>query len=254
MLFFNKPKPKGLNGWKPDHPDRRDFYYKAKKVYLPKKVELTKFFSKVESQGQLGSCTGQALVGALEYLENKEKRKFEDLSRLFVYYNERLIEGTINEDSGAMIRNGIKSLKTYGVCSESFWPYIEKKFTKKPNKKCYDDALNHNIIKYARLESLNDMKTCLAEGFPFVCGISIYDSFDADEVTNTGVVPMPKDEEKCNGGHAVVCCGYDDETQRFLMRNSWGSNWGIEGYFTIPYEYLSNPDLACDFWVIYTME
>jgi C1A family cysteine protease len=247
---FRKP---ARYGWLPDLPDQRDVLYTAIRAVpkkLPKKTDLRPQCSPVEDQGNLGSCTGNALVGALEYLEIKDNKKFADLSRLFVYYNERVIEHTVKTDAGAMIRDGIKSLKKYGVCTEKKWPYVVSKFATKATKACYKEALDHQITAYQRIATLDQMRACLAEGFPFVFGFSVYDSFESQSVAKTGVVKMPKPGERLLGGHAVLAVGYDDEAKRFTVRNSWGTGWGQKGYFTMPYDYLSDRNLADDFWTI----
>lgn len=241
-------------GWLPDLPDQRDFAYsviKPRIAKLPSKVDLRKKCPPIENQGDIGSCTAHALVGALEFLELKEGCKFVDLSRLFVYYNERAIEGTIKQDSGAFLRDGIKSLAKQGVCPEANWPYHARQFTKKPNRKCYTAAKKHVIISYHRLSSLNEMRTCLADGFPFVFGFTVYAGFESAKVAKTGVLNLPGPKEKVQGGHAVMAAGYDDSAKRFIIRNSWDTDWGMKGYFTMPYDYL-DPDhnLADDFWTI----
>jgi len=240
-------------GWVPDLPDHRDIRYgmvRAVREKLPAVVDLRRSCSPVEDQGRLGSCTGNALVGALEFLERKDRVPFTDLSRLFVYYNERSIEHTVKEDAGAMLRDGIKTLARQGVCSERAWPYAIAKFAIKPPPACYREALAHQITAYARLETLDEMQACLAEGFPFVFGFSVYESFESERVATTGVVPMPKRTERAIGGHAVLAVGYDHDKERFLVRNSWGTSWGMKGYFTIPYAYLADRDLSDDFWTI----
>jgi C1A family cysteine protease len=244
-------------GWVPDLPDKRDIMYSAVRRVpgkLPKSVDLRKFCPAVEDQGNLGSCTANALVGTLEFLEIRDKVTFEDLSRLFIYYNERVIEHTINSDSGAMIRDGIKTLKKQGVCSENIWPYNISKFTRKPDAACYKDALNHQIEAYQRLEKVDEMRGCLASGFPFVFGFTVYESFESAAVAKTGTVNMPKKSERVLGGHAVVAVGYNDTKKRFIVRNSWGVNWGQKGYFTMPYDYLADRNLSDDIWTIQRAE
>src|SRR5512137_857458 len=241
-------------GWMHDLPDHRDFLYAAVRpipAKLPSSVDLRSGCPPVEDQGALGSCTGNAIVGALEYLELKDKLPLVDLSRLFVYYNERVMEHTVQSDAGAQIRDGIKSVSKQGVCSEAKWPYVISKFAAKPPAACYTEALKHRIVEYRRLNVLDDMRACLAEGYPFVFGFTVYESFESEQVAKTGIVPMPQTSERVLGGHAVVGVGYDDTQSRFIVRNSWGTGWGMQGYFTMPYEYLANPHLASDFWVVH---
>ena len=237
--------------WKPDLPDHRDYLYVAPVgITLPTHVDLRPNCSPIEDQGNLGSCTANSLVGALEYLENKSGQVFVDLSRLFIYYNERVLENSVNTDSGAMIRDGVKTLNTLGVCPESEWPYQITKFKNKPTTVCYKDALTHKISVYQRITTLNDMKSCLASGNPFVFGFTVYTSFESAAVAKTGIVPMPAKSEKVLGGHAVCAVGYDDAKQWFIVRNSWGTSWGDKGYFYIPYAYVTNTNLADDIWTI----
>ena len=251
-------------GWIPDLPDRRDILFRQifrMPAKLPERVDLREKCSPIEDQGDLGSCTAQALVGALEFLEIQNAISlgvtaavgFADLSRLFVYYNERLVEGTVFYDSGAYIRDGIKVLKKWGVCREILWKYDTSEFTKKPPASCYTEAEKHQITSYQRLQKLDEMKACLAMGLPFVGGFTCYDSLMADEVAKSGDVPMPKDDESVIGGHAILFVGYDDATKKVIFRNSWGEGWGNKGYGTLPYDYLV-PDLSDDFWVIQTVE
>ena len=240
-------------GWVPDLPDQRDILYSVvRKVpaKLPAKVDLRPQCSPVEDQGQLGSCTGNALAGALEFLENKDGVPFIDMSRLFIYYNERAIEGSVKSDSGAMIRDGIKTLAKQGVCSEKTWPYVISKFSVKPTAACYKEAAQHQITSYERILTVDEMRTCLADGYPFVFGFTVYESFESQHVARTGMVPMPKSKERVVGGHAVLAVGYDDRKKQFLVRNSWGADWGLKGYFKMPYAYLADRNLSDDLWTI----
>ncbi len=240
-------------GWRPDIPDSRDFLYAVTMgvtAVLPAKIDLRSNCSPVEDQGQLGSCTANALVGSLEFLELRAKVEPADLSRLFVYYNERVIEGTVRTDSGAMLRDGIKSLVTRGVCCEECWPYSITMFARKPGASCYKEAVDRKITSYHRLDTVDEMRSCLAERYPFVFGFSVYESFESSVVAKSGVVELPEPGERLLGGHAVMAVGYDDLAKRFIVRNSWGEEWGKKGYFTIPYEYLENRNLSDDFWTI----
>ena len=153
------------------------------------------------------------------------------------------------------MRDGIKSLAKQGVCPEAEWPYNISGFAKKPTAKCYQDAAKHQITSYHRIINVEEMRTCLAEGFPFVFGFTVYDSFESAQVARTGIVNMPAKTEHVVGGHAVVAVGYNDSQKRFWARNSWGVDWGQKGYFTIPYHYLDPAsNLADDFWTIRTSE
>jgi C1A family cysteine protease len=252
--------------WKRDYHDESAVYAHQAPAFklleataLPTSADLTKFCSAVEDQGQLGSCTGNALVGAMEYLENKSKEfeangKFVDLSRLFVYYNERTLEGTVNKDNGAQISDGVKTLATQGVCTEFMWPYAIHRFAVKPPATAYTDAATRKITAYARVDRSNGIqgiKQALASGYPIVFGFTVYESFESEDMANTGVLHMPDlHTEQCMGGHAVLMVGYDDTTQRVKVRNSWGANWGQHGYFTMPYAYVTSPSLANDFWTL----
>jgi len=242
--------------WRPDVPDQRDHIFAIQAVALPPSIDLRAECPPVYDQGQLGSCTGNAISGSFAFTDHKEHLGiFFAPSRLFIYYNERVIEGTVGSDAGAQIRDGIKSVVKTGVCSEVTWPYRITKFKLKPTAKAYKEAALHQAVSYARIaRSLSVMKACLASGFPFVFGFSVYESFESASVAKSGVLDMPAADEQLLGGHAVLCVGYDDASQRFIVRNSWGAAWGQAGYFTIPYAYLLNETLSDDFWTIRTVE
>jgi C1A family cysteine protease len=246
-------------GWIPDLPDQRDLVYSAPSAVvrkLPVKVDLRTQCPAVYDQGQLGSCTANAIGAAFEF-ELKRQAQNKDFmpSRLFIYFNERDIEHTVNSDSGAQIRDGIKSVNHLGVCPESMWPYDITKFVDKPTDVCYKNALEHQVLSYQRVNrTLSQMKGCLADGYPFVLGFTVYESFESEAVAKSGKLNMPKKNEKSIGGHAVLAVGYNDSAKRFVIRNSWGMNWGLNGYFTMPYDYLLEGNLSDDFWTIRLVE
>jgi C1A family cysteine protease len=251
---MTRPREIRHYGWIPDQPDQRDHLYAAPARYLtalPAKTDLRAKCPPIYDQGQLGSCTANAIGAAVEF--DRLKQKLPDFvpSRLFIYYNERKIEGTVSTDSGAMIRDGIKTVASDGVCPEPEWPYVISKFATRPTAKCYRDAKLDRAVSYQSIVSnLNQMKGCLASGYPFIFGFTVYESFETKAVAKTGHVPMPGWAERAVGGHAVMAVGYDEVKQWFLCRNSWGTKWGMKGYFTMPYSYLVQPGLSQDFWTI----
>ena len=251
---MTEPRKIARYGWIPDLPDERDHIYAAPPRFLsdlPPATDLRPQCPAVYDQGMLGSCTANAIGGAVEF--DRIKQKLADFvpSRLFIYYNERVIEGTVGSDSGAQLRDGIKSVASQGACPEPEWPYDIAKFTQKPPAKAYADAKTDRAVSYQSLiQDLNQMKGCLASGYPFVFGFTVYESFESMEVARSGHAPLPAPSERAIGGHAVMAVGYEDAHQRFLVRNSWGPGWGVEGYFTLPYAYLIQSSLSSDFWTI----
>jgi C1A family cysteine protease len=236
-----------------DRFDERDYPFSRvvpTPVTLPTSVDLRPGCSPIEDQGDLGSCTAEGIVGAMEFLEIEKQEAFKLLSVLFLYYNERVLEGSVSTDSGAMIRDGIKSVVKQGVCPTADWPYIISKFATQPPANCYTDAITYEVLSYYGLSSLHDMQTCLAQGFPFVFGCEVYASFESNVVTTTGVVPMPSHRDRLLGGHCMLAVGYDQASQRFIVKNSWGASWGMSGYCTMPFAYLSNPSLTNSLWTI----
>jgi C1A family cysteine protease len=256
-FFFKKKKIINVKfGWKKDDYDPRDFKFKITTPHeLPPMVDLRNLCPPVYNQGSVGSCTANALGAAFQFEQIKQKKEDFIPSRLFIYYNERAMEGTINEDAGAMIRDGIKTMVKDGVCPETMWEYIENRFRTKPSDNCYKAALDNQVLEYLRISpSLYEIKHCLNEGYPISFGFLIYPSFMDGDVARTGIANMPKNNENYIGGHAVLAVGYDDSKEALIVRNSWGENWGINGYFYLPYGYITTPELSNDFWTIRLVE
>jgi len=233
-------------GWRRQLPDFRDFKYSASLrtlMTLPPLVDLRRFMPRVYDQTSLGSCTANGIGGGHQYgqikqllsptgaadavaIETAISQSFVP-SRLFIYYNERVMEGSVNEDAGAIIRDGMKSVANEGVCDERMWPYDVNKFKNKPTDECYKEALEHQVISYHAVnQTIDQLKGCLAEGYPFVFGFSVYESFESPAVAKTGIMVMPGRDESLLGGHAVIAVGYDDSKRWFIIRNSWGEGWG----------------------------
>jgi C1A family cysteine protease len=223
---------------RPDEFDSRDFRFKFAKTELKPVVDLRRYASPVEDQRHLGSCAGQATVGAYELMLNKlYPDKFVDLSRLFVYFNARLLEGFTAEDNGAFIRDAVKSLFKFGVCTELTWPYLVEKFAAVPDSQCYQEARKRMISQYYRLKDLDEILNGLNSDRPVVAGMQVFDSFL--ELDNPGVyiLPTPKESENILGDHAITLVGYDISKKQIIARNSFGETWGEKGYFYIPFEY-----------------
>ena len=250
-------------GWRPQLPDVRDRLYAAKLTGpLPSECDLRPSMPPVYDQGQLGSCTGNAIAGAMEYERDRQGLSDFIPSRLFVYYNERALEGTVSSDSGAAIRDGIKVVNSDGVCPETLWPYDIGMFSVKPPKRCYVAATTDKAVQYEAIQTLGDLKDAIASNLSVVFGFTVYQSFESPAVAQSGVLPMPKPDEATVGGHAVVAVGYNDSKNQVIVRNSWGASWGDQGYFYMPYQYMtgskassdSSPingaHLASDFWAI----
>jgi C1A family cysteine protease len=257
---------------KRDKPDHRDRLMAMPPVSeLPPALSLRAMMPPVYDQGELGSCTANAIAAALDAIHamdhpassaNGETTQgmsqcgFFGPSRLFIYYFERDAEGTVAEDAGGMLRDGIKVINRRGACRETTWPYDISQFKNMPPETAIVEAKDYKAIQYERVPvSTLMIKSMIALNLPVVCGIQIYESFESDAVVATGFVPMPNTlTEQCLGGHAVVIVGYDDSTRRFTLRNSWGAAWGDAGYFTLPYEYIQNPGFTSDAWAIQKAE
>jgi C1A family cysteine protease/uncharacterized tellurite resistance protein B-like protein len=213
---------------------------------LPPRVDLRPKFTEIEVQGGTNSCTANAVAGAYEYILKRhlEENAF-DVSRLFVYYNARALEGedVEIEDNGSVISLAVKSLQESGICSEETWPFEEEQVNTKPSDEAYEEAGKFLIEEYSLVPTdLFAWKHCLAEGYPIIFGLLLYDSFDKQR--KKGLVPEPTPHEverEEHAGHAMVCVGYSDKDQVFIVRNSWGTEWGDSGYCYIPYRYIMNP-------------
>ncbi|KAJ1448925.1 hypothetical protein M885DRAFT_537505 [Pelagophyceae sp. CCMP2097] len=240
-------------GWRRDLPDHRDLWADISHLFgaLPAEVDLRPKCPAVYDQGALGSCTAHAISAAVSFDARREHLVEFAPSRLFIYYNERALEGSVANDAGASLRDGVKVVHKLGVCAEDLWPYDCAKFAEMPPVEAYGAAKAHAARRYYRVpQHLGHLKGCLAAGFPFVFGFVVLSSFETPDVSQTGKMPMPQAEDKQLGGHAVCCVGYSDADECFIVRNSWGADWGQAGYFRMPYAYALNAGLADDFWTI----
>jgi C1A family cysteine protease len=268
-------------GWRPDYPDFRDYtlttdqvkpmfgktgVLKTGKTSLPKTADLRKWCSPIEDQGQLGSCTANAGVGMVEYYERKAFGKHIDASRLFLYKATRTLMHEMG-DTGAFLRSTMGALALFGVPPEEYWPYEIKKFDDEPATFCFAFAQNYQSLKYVRLDPadtpakdvLTQIKTNMAAAIPAMFGFTVYSSIS--QADKDGKIPYPDKGEKIEGGHAIMAVGFDDglkikneangkqTTGALMIRNSWGTEWGDQGYGWLPYDYVLN-GLAEDWWTL----
>ncbi len=254
---------RNLSGWKADAPDGRD-YIKAfgfkTSPKPPKKIDLRASMQPVpvSNQDELGSCVAQAWCDTLEYLSVKSGQSHVDLSRLFVYYCARELDGNVQWDAVSTIRSGAKVLAKIGAPVESLWPYNISEFKTRPSEQAYANAPNQKLSRYERIPNLFSIKSVLAHGIPVVFGFAVYQSFE--QAASGGHVPYPvltgSNREGLLGGHAVVAVGYDN-TKPYsgalsgrgcvICRNSWGPQWGDGGYFYLPYPFFRR-GLTADHW------
>jgi len=242
-------------GWVPDVSDHRDEYFKSTfGVRLPDHVSPLGTDNPIEHQGSLGSCVGQATTSALEIVLDCDP-----LSRLMAYYQARVLEGTVDIDAGAMIRDAIKGFIKHGCCNESSWEYDITKFATKPTDYCYEEAelTIPKISRYERITTLKDVKIALSNGLPVIFGFAVPDYFETEDYTDGHIVRLPTDRDSIVGGHAVVAVGYDDRSSdKFIwVRNSWGKEWGENGYFKMDQKWFSDRRRLCDdMWVIHPIK
>jgi C1A family cysteine protease len=236
--------------WAKQPVDLRDKPYTVTNIPQPNIVDLRPYCSAIEDQGNLGSCTGQAIAGAIELLDKRAGKNL-DVSRLYIYYYERLLEGTVNYDRGAYIRDGMRAVYNYGAPLESLWPYNISKFKTAPTTQAIQDGAKRKVTSYQAVANHQGCLDSLANGFPIVIGFSVYSSFQSATVARTGVMPYPNtSREQLLGGHAVLLVGYDKTKQVYIVRNSWGPNWGDRGYFYMPFQVIQNTSMSSDFWTI----
>jgi hypothetical protein len=239
-----------LNACLPDHEDdleRRPFRRRIQR--LPPGVDLRRWMTPVEDQGEIGSCTSNALASLVEYLIFRQTGRVVDVSRLFLYYNQRLWRGSVREDSGSALATGVRVLSQLGVPAEGIWPYEPRLFAVQPPRVVYQIASHHRALDYASVPCDADaVRACLAEGFPVAFGTMVFSSFKA--TGRDGRTPMPRAGEPEEGGHAMALVGYSDAERVFIVRNSWGAGWGDQGYAYVPYDYILDPGLSHAMWAI----
>lgn len=231
---------------------RRPFRSVVPLANLPPAVDLRPWMTPVEDQGALGSCTANALVGAVEYLSAREHGTRIDLSRLFVYFHQRLWDGWVRQDIGASVSDGVRVLATVGVPTERSWPYQRSLFAVQPPEPIYGEAARQRIADWWSVPvEVDAMRACLAGGFPIVFGTRVTESFM--RAPPSGLIAMPgandRDDAR-HGRHALLIVGYDDRRRLFVVRNSWGHDWGDLGYCYLPYAYAAHREWSRNAWAL----
>jgi C1A family cysteine protease len=240
-------------GWRPSAPDLRDHIADASELAILDEVDPRADLPAVFDQGQLGSCTANAVAAAVEYDAKLNGSDPGFLSRLWIYFYERRLEGSpADQDTGAQGRDGFKVCQKLGVPLEQDWPYDITKFSDEPPASLAGEAQQHRISNYRVVpRNLDSMKAILSNRQTIALGFTVYESFESPEVAKTGIVPLPNRSEKVLGGHEVLLVGYlKDQSNYGLVRNSWGTGWGMGGYFLMPWAYLLDANLATDFRTI----
>ncbi len=266
---IDRSKTDVLRNWGlfPDLPDRRDHKFglvHKESIQIQTRISLRDKMPPVWDQGELGSCVAFASIAAYMFAHQGAPM----LSALDLYWKARFLEGAVDEDSGVMIRDAVKAMQKWGTCTEKTWPYLIRKFRVDPPKVADQEALKYRITSYLRVNSLQDCMNCLARGYPFIVGFSVYGSFLSERTEKTGIALMPSDNDPMLGGHCVLGVGLDqdfhsnpvfkrsglskDQVPKFMIecRNTWSGKWGDGGYFYIPAEYVNDTDLTADMWMI----
>jgi C1A family cysteine protease len=200
----------------------------------------------VYDQGQLQSCTANAVAGAMEYERDRQGLTDFGPSRMFIWYNARAVEGTVSSNVGCFIRDAIKVVNSEGVCPETMWPYEPAMFAVTPPKRCDVAAIADRLLQYEAPQTLGHLKDAISSNIAVAFGFAEYTSFESKSVNDTGVMPMPQPDERRVGGHAVVAVGYSDPDSHVIVRNSWGAEWGDRGYFYMPYQYMTGTPTSSD--------
>ncbi|MBZ5559848.1 MAG: C1 family peptidase [Acidobacteriia bacterium] len=243
------------HGTSRDRPSPLDWKYRPRTSVarrLPDVVDLRRHCPPVYDQLHLNSCSANALACALRFDELEEgRRSLPEPSRLFIYFNERLVAGVVDQDASVSLRDGYRTIAKFGSCPEPMWPYQVRRFRRQPTPRCYRAGRRHEAVEYYRIRrALSHLRTCLAEEYPFVFGLAVHKSMLSRQVKRTGLIPVPRRGDHMVGGHAVLAVGYDHPRRVFIIRNSWGHDWGHDGYACLPYEFMRSSALSWDFWTM----
>lgn len=244
-------------GWVPDVPDHRDLLAASSPNILRDAGPMSAQFdnrslcSSIEDQGELGSCTAHAGVGALEFYEKSHKGKYSNYSRLFLYKKTRDLSN-LKGDTGASLRQTMKAMAKFGICREKLWPYRVSTFENAPSSVQLADAALHQALKYYKLDQpdknlfLMNIKRSISNGNSAVIGFSCFNEAFAG-AEDEGIIKFPEKSDKFAGGHAVLIVGYTKDS--LIIKNSWGRWWGDHGYGYLSNDYVLK-GLAQDCWTL----
>lgn len=239
------------------HPTKDDKDRCFARFFLPKEsipisIDLRPLWGEIFDQGELGSCTSNSIAGHVRYILFKSRGPSLHPSRLFIYYNGRVVAGEpFNEDTGLSIKDGCVSVNKYGVCDEAMWPYNINKFATRPSDMCYSEAAKNNQFSYFNVpQTLDQIRQCLSQKYLISFGARLFESFMSSATARSGMVQMPSSDEVEIGSHAMCIVGYNDRTRLFAVANSWSDRWGRNGFCFIPYDYICNKNYCGDFWTL----
>ncbi|MGD9854412.1 MAG: C1 family peptidase [Planctomycetaceae bacterium] len=271
-------------GWLPDPPDSRDYIMggdvpgdvAAMIVWLrqfsrpnakrPECVDLRRLFEDeqwpVHDQQEFNTSPVFASVGLVEYFERIAHDRELTPSYAYLYCMSRRIADS-RGDCGVSLRNCFRALRRFGLPPDRYWPYDNEHVTCDPvDPFLYSFARDYAQTYYVRVgpqklsgkKTLRAVRSMLAAGFAVACGFAT-----PNRLPDEGAVPYRPDVHEITTGQAVVLIGYDDtrrigsETGALLFRNSWGPEWGEDGYGWLPYVYVTER-LAGDFWTLLRRE
>ncbi|GLG01585.1 peptidase C1 [Alicyclobacillus hesperidum subsp. aegles] len=218
-------------------------YYQPHGGHIPVVIDLRKYFGPVYNQGDKGACSAFAATSWYASWRVKHGYTWQEYSEDAQYYEERVLEGTVMQDSGATIWDAVLVLAKKGVMPENKDPYTDEDFYRKPDDKDFipGSQLPLELVRRLPHSRLVDYATdALGNGLPILFGATVFPELESDETARTGILTMPSEYEQPIGGHAMVAVGYDARREMILVRNSWGADWGIGGYFWMPFEYFAN--------------
>lgn len=253
------PQKQYALGWRGDPPGRKvtpfELHPRFAAMRIAASSDLTPKMPPIWDQSVIGSCVGHGSARAFSFSHKLLTAKDFMPSRLMIYFNARARQGWQNQDSGCYIIDAVAELGRLGVCDEKLWVYDTRKVFTRPNAKAYEDAKKHQVTKAYKVDNSDgrSIRIALSNGFPVVFGSLVYSGIETLTYNNY-VLPAPKKGERPIGGHCMTITGHSDADKLYLVDNSWGVGWGRKGRCKIPYDYIHNPRITEDCWVVEAVE